>query len=117
MARESNVMFSQFFFLFFAFFGSAVETCAGSAPLRVLNVRLVLDGEEPQPLLRVKSYNRAVKTVENDEALVVIVQVVKCVKGTSLAHSRHSQSKTLFYTKLSKNLNLLISKREAVKNS
>ena len=95
MARQSNVMFRQFFSFFLFFFGSAVEACAGSAPLCVLNVRLVLDGEEPQPLLRVISYNRAVKTVENDEALVVIVHVVKCVKGASFTHSVHSYCETL----------------------
>ena len=97
-------MFSQTFFFLFDFFGSAVcaGTCATSATLCVLNVRLVLDGEDPQPLLGVIAYNRAVKTIENDEALFVIVHVVKSVKGASLAHSRHSESKALFYTKLSK---------------
>ena len=118
MARQSNKMFRQFFYFILFFFGSAVGTCAcaGSAPLCVLNIRLVLDGEDPQPLLGVILYDRAIKTVENDEAPFVIVHVVKGVKGASLAHSRHGKSKTLFYTKLSKNLNLLKSKREAVKN-
>ena len=90
-------MFSQTFFFLFDFFGSAVcaGTCATSATLCVLNVRLVLDGEDPQPLLGVIAYNRTVKTIESEEALVVIVHVVKGVKGASLTHSRHSDCETL----------------------
>ena len=79
------------------FFGSAVCTraFATSATLCVLNVRLVLDGEDPQPLLGVIAYDRTVKTIESEEALVVIVHVVKGVKGASLAHSGHRESETL----------------------
>ena len=117
--RDKVTKCSDNFFLSFYIFGSAVGTCAcaGSAPLCVLNVRLMLDGEDPQPLLGVISYDRAIKTVENDEAPFVIVHVVKGVKGASLAHSRHGKSKTLFYTKLSKILNLLKSKREGSKTT
>ena len=96
MVRQSNVMYRQFFLSFY-FFGSAVGTCAcaGSAPLCVLNPRLVLDGEDPQPLLGVISYYRTVKTIESDEALYVIAYVVEGVKSGSLTHSRHSQGETL----------------------
>ena len=76
----------------------------------------MLDGEDPQSLFGVISNDRTVKSIENDKALFIIVHVVKGVKGASLAHSRHGKSKTLFYTKLSKILILLKSKREAVKN-
>ena len=55
----------------------------------------MLDGEDPQPLLGVVSYNRTVKAIENDEALFIIVHVIKSVKGASLAHSGQSESETL----------------------
>ena len=58
-------------------------------------VWLVLDGEDPESFRGVVSYNRTVKTIESEEALVVIVHVVKGVKGASLAHSGHGESETL----------------------
>ena len=56
----------------------------------------MLDGEDPQSLFGVISNDRAVKAVENDQALFIIVHVVKGVKGTSLTHSGQGDSKTLF---------------------
>ena len=62
----------------------------------------MLDGEDPESFRGVVSYNRTVKTIESDEALFIIVHVIKSVKGASLAHSGHGESETLLEMKLSK---------------